>query len=462
MEEVDEGRVGEEEKRAEVTEEMRKYVEESRRRREKLKLEILASLSKVKKAEEMHGMGKARRNTLDVTMMAVMDVGREEEVDVRGMTKRDGLKLRFVHSLANVKMEEEMKVRQKEEIEKMREVQEKVRKEKKRLEETLRLVKLKNRRLSRYLQLLQTRLVASTLALNYQMSRKVELTRHLALLTYYRDISLENSFAYLYGQLPNEPAPFPLGGVFSPYAYTDYNEEEERLEKEYTYLTTLCPPAFRASAQQRRVSMRAALLQCFQVVSPFIQNNHKPASIEYASLEKFSFFSAEDAASHQLHHHYGHTGAATGAGTSAGGGGGGGSSPQVPHLIPLRSSSSSLNNASAAGGAGSGHPSPADHHGSGRNSTDEFHDPSTSSSSHSKRSIKALKPSLSDRPTKHEIDQTSPRRSNAPQTSSSSGAGGGGGSSSGAGNNSGGLGGIGSGILSLFKGKSNTNVHKSD
>lgn len=404
----------------EVPEEVRKYVEESRRRREKLKLEILASLSVVKKAEEGVSMAKARRNTLDVTMMAVMDVGREMEVDVRGMSKRDGLKLRFLHTLASKKEEEEMKVMQKEEIEKMREVQEKVRKEKKRLEESLRQVKAKNRRLAKYLQIIQTRLVSSVLALNYQMSRKVELTRQVALLAYYRDVSLENSLAYLYGQLPNESTSIPLGGVFSPYAYVDYNEEEERLEKEYTYLTTLCPPSFRASAQQRRVSLRLALIQCFQAAPSSLygsSSSNKLSSIEYASLDKYSFFGEEDNV----------TPAAA-----------------VPHLISLRSSSSS----SISGHGNNNHRNSSD--GSEWNvggalqqsslpspsSNDATASSPTSSSSHanSKRSIKSLKPSLSDRPTKHEIEQTSPRKPPSNSNSNSS-------------SNS-----IGSGIFSIFKG----------
>lgn len=401
MEEVDDVVVVEKAKKQEVPEDVRKWVEESRRRRERLKLEILASLNTVKKADETHGMAKARRNTLDVTMLAVMDVGREMEVDVRGMSAVDGLKLRFAHCLANKREEEEMKAMQKEEIERMREVQEKARKEKVKLEESLKLVKLKNRRLSRYLKQIQTRLVSSVIALNYQMSRKVELSRQLALLNYYRDISLENSFAFLYGQLPNEGSPTPLGGVFSPYAYVDYNEEEERLEKEYTWLTTLCPPSFRASAQQRRVSFRLALIQSFQVISPFVQTN-KPASIEYASLDQYAYFSANPGVA---------------------------GSPAVPHLIPLRSSSSSL----ATANAGSSSSSREQHsagHGDGidspssswsvSNGVQSSLSPSGAgqeSSSSSKRSAKSLKPSLSDRPTKHE-GETSPRK---PPSSSGSG-----------------------------------------
>lgn len=417
MEEVDDVVVVEKMKKQEVPEDVKKWLEESRRRRERLKLEILASLSKVKKADEAHGMAKARRNTLDVTMLAVMDVGREMEVDVRGMSAVDGLKLRFAHCLANKREEDEMKAMQKEEIEKMREVQEKARKEKVKLEESLRLVKLKNRRLSRYLQQLQTRLVSSVIALNYQMSRKVELSRQLSLLNYYRDISLENSFAFLYGQLPNEPSSIPLGGVFSPYAYVDYNEEEERLEKEYTWFTTLCPPSFRASAQQRRVSFRMALIQSFQLISPFVQTN-KPASIEYASLDQFAYFSADPA---------------TNSGSSVQGG-----SPAVPHLIPLRSSSSNLATSSQHSGDRhkdkdghkdkdkDGHKDHKDH-GDGidspssswsvANGVQSSLSPTSAGDGSSKRANKALKPSLSDRPTKHE-GETSPRK---PPSSSGSG-----------------------------------------
>lgn len=384
------------EKRTQLTQAEQEWLKESKERREKLKLEILASLSRVKKSEEVPSNPRGRRMTLDPTGAGMRDAGLVAEPDVSELPKKDGLRIRFVHALAKRKVDAETKVRQAEEMVKMKEVHEKLRKEQKSLETNLVAARQRNRRMARLLATLQNRLVASSIALQYQLNRKVQLSRKLEYINYYRDTLFENAFAYLYGQLPNEPSSIPLGGIFGPYAYIDYNEEEERVEKEHAYLLSLTPQPFKASAQQRRVSLRVALSHCFQVVSPFVHTN-KPTSVEYASLDKLQFYTNEDSIAF-IH---------------------GSSSSST-----LRSSTSSI----ATGGDSRSSTSEGWDSTSGvvqsalldSASASNLHSPQSSSHSSSKRSIKALKPSLSDRPTRHEIDQTSPRK---PPSGSGGGAG---------------------------------------
>jgi hypothetical protein len=261
----------------------------NRERRTMMKLKILASLRVLPKSEEPPTTSRVRRMTSEMVFLGIKDVGINLEVDVSGLDSHDGLKLRFMHHLAKHREDCGVKERQHEEIVKMKEVHDHSRNELKTQIETIKLVRLKNRRLRRVLQVLQLRLVASTLALQFQMQRKIELTQRLENLNYYRDTILENAFAFFYGQLPHESS-IPLGGVFSPYAYIDYNDEEERVEREFAYLTSLTPTNFKSSAQQRRVSFRTVINESIPQYSPFATNG-KPSSIEYSSLAKLSSFS---------------------------------------------------------------------------------------------------------------------------------------------------------------------------
>lgn len=273
----------------EVTPEVENLVKANREKREKLKLEILASLKVPAKGEDPSTAVRARRMTSEMVLLGMTNVGINLEVDVSGLTSNEALRLRFVHHLAKLKEDNGVREKQKLEIERMKEVHEKSRKELKTQEETTKAVRVRVRRLRRVLQVLQTRLVASTLALQFQMTRKIELTQRLENINYYRDTIMENALAFLFGQVPDSN-PIPLGGVFSTYAYIDYDDEEERLEREQVYLTSLTPAAFKSSAQSRRAAFRTLISDAVLPTVRFGVQTNSP-SVEYSSLAHLSSFS---------------------------------------------------------------------------------------------------------------------------------------------------------------------------
>jgi hypothetical protein len=253
-----------------------------------LKLEVLASLRFPPQLEEVN-QPRGRRMTSEAVLELAKVAGCGAEANEKVLPAREELKARFVVSLLNTREAVALKVKHREEIVKMKEVHIKAKEEMKAQVEAIKSVRGKNRRLRRVLQGLQTRLVASMIALQFQMNLKIQLTKRLENIIYYRDTIMDNSFAFLFGQYRPDPT-IPLGGVFSPLAFVDYNDEEERVEREYALLLTLTPAQFKSGAQQRRVSLRNALSEGLSYRSSF--NSDRTESIDYSSLSRYSYFSA--------------------------------------------------------------------------------------------------------------------------------------------------------------------------
>ena len=385
-------------------------LEEDRARRARLKLEILVSLRLAPKTEEPPMSSRARRMTSEMVLLNIREVGVNLEVDVRELPWREALKTRFIHYLAKRRDDRLVRERQLEEIGKMKETHEKLRGEMKVQEETIKTLRAKSRRMARLLQALQTRLVASTVVLQHQMNRKADLTQRLESIIYYRDSIMENAMAFYFGHHAIDPT-VPLGGVFSPYAYIDYDEEEDRVENEREYLLTLTPASFKHSAQQRRTTLRIligdSILETpsafsYQSSSSTISSSSSSsssssfvpssapssASIDYSTIAKIPFFSTNDVGSNAANGNHNNGNGGNGNSNNINGGGGG-SSPR-----------SQFNDDGFGGGFVSS-PSMLD---------------SSSSSAHggaqTKRLIgKGLKPSMSDKPTRHEATQSPPKKS---------------------------------------------------
>lgn len=269
--------------------EVRSVLEKNRARRERLKLEILASLRTPPKEEERPISTRARR----MTSGAVLDepVRRSEsKADAALLTlpARVLLERNFYRSLADEKERRANKAKATEEIAKLKVVHAQSRQDMKQQAETIKIARAKNRRMRRVLQALQTRLVASALVLQYQMDRKVELTHKLENIIYYRDAVIDNAFAYLYGAFRIDST-VPLGGVFSPYAYLDMDEEADKNDREVERLLTLTPQIFKSGAQQRRVSLRNALNEGLAAfIHPALLSNSHAASVDYSTLAKLT------------------------------------------------------------------------------------------------------------------------------------------------------------------------------
>jgi hypothetical protein len=334
----------------------------NRARREKLKLQILASISVTPKPEEAPTTARTRRMTSEMVLLGMTNIGINLEVDVSGLSLKDALRLRFLHHLAKLREDMGVREKQQEEIVKMKEMHEKSRSELKIQRETSQTVRSRVRRMRRILQTLQTRLVASTLALQFQMTRKIELTQSLENINYYRDTMMENALAFLFGRFTDNN-PVPLGGVFSPYAYIDYDDEEDRLEKEQVYMLSLTPASFKSSAQSRRASFRHLVNDSILTTSRLeLATGYQ--SVEYSSLLHLQSFSQ-----------------ASSSGTGE-------------NLTPRRSGSEDAHALAGNVVAAS----------------------VIDSSPNNKRIAvgKGLKPSMSDRPTKHEIGSSSSGKKTSP------------------------------------------------
>lgn len=271
----------------EVAPELLELLRANRERRQRLKLEVLASLRFPPRLEEVN-QPRGRRMTSEAVLELAKVTNVGGDLSEKVLPARDELKARFVVSLLNTREAKELKVKHGDEIQKMKEVHSQARLEIKQQGEAIKLVRNKNRRLRRLLQGLQTRLVASMIALQFQMDRKIQLAKRLENIIYYRDTVMDNAFAFLFGQYRPDPT-IPLGGVFSPLAFIDYNDEEERVEREYALLISLTPASFKSGAQQRRVSLRNALSEGLSYRSSF--HSDRTESIDYSSLSRYTYFS---------------------------------------------------------------------------------------------------------------------------------------------------------------------------
>lgn len=273
--------------------ELRAVLEKNKTRRERLKLEILASLRTPPKKEERPVTARGRRMTSE----AVLDepVRRSEpKTDTALLTlpARVLLERNLYRGLAEEKERRANKVKAVEEIAKLKAVHAQARQDIKQQVETIKVSRAKNRRMRRILQALQLRLVASALVLQHQMDRRLELAHQLENIIYYRNAVMDNAFAFLFGSYKIDTT-VPLGGVFSPYAYLDMDEEEEKNDREIERLLTLTPPAFKSSAQQRRVSFRNALAEGLAAFAhPDLIGHGRTASVDYSALSKLSHISS--------------------------------------------------------------------------------------------------------------------------------------------------------------------------